>query len=368
MNTDTTTDNPASSGQNGLTYRDAGVDIDAGEELVQRIKPDIAATHRPGVLGTIGGFGGLFELPWDKYRAPVMVSGTDGVGTKLMLASRHQRFDTIGIDLVGMCVNDIIVTGAEPLVFLDYFATGKLDTALAATVIGGIANGCQQAGAALVGGETAEMPGLYDGEEFDLAGFAVGLVEKDQIIDGSQVKAGDSIIGLASSGPHSNGFSLINKLIETTAAASGEQWQSTLDELMQPTRIYVKSILSVLDNSRQNGVTPIKAMAHITGGGLLENIPRVLPAGVDAVIDCSSWQRQHAFQWIRQHGNVATAEMYRVFNCGIGMAIIVNSEHADDCIKAFNEAGETAILIGQTVSSADGKPSPSVILQGQEAF
>ncbi len=326
-----------------LSYRDAGVNIDAGNQLVENIKDSVASTRREGVLGGIGGFGGLFELPTGRYRQPVLVSGTDGVGTKLKLAIELEKHDSIGIDLVAMCVNDILVLGAEPLFFLDYYATGELDNHVAASVIEGIAEGCRQSHAALIGGETAEMPGMYGKGDYDLAGFCVGVVEKDNIIDGSQVKAGDAIIALASSGPHSNGYSLIRKIIEVSGADLSQPLAgATLGEaLLAPTRIYVNSIHQALADTR------IHAMAHITGGGLLENIPRVLPEDCCAVIDDSSWQLPAVFDWLQQNGNVDTTEMRRTFNCGVGMAIIVDAADADAAIAKFNAASETAWLLGR---------------------
>lgn len=325
-----------------LSYRDAGVDIDAGNQLVEKIRGSVASTRRAGVMGGIGGFGGLFELPTDRYKQPVLVSGTDGVGTKLKLAIELGKHDSIGIDLVAMCVNDILVLGAEPLFFLDYYATGKLDTGIAADVVAGIAEGCRQSNAALIGGETAEMPGMYSEGDYDLAGFCVGVVEKTEIIDGSKVKAGDALIALASSGPHSNGYSLIRKIIEVSetdlASTCGD---TTLGEaLLAPTRIYVKSIHEVISKVR------IHAMAHITGGGLLENIPRVLPDGSRAVLDRNSWDLPEVFNWLQQAGNVEDKEMYRTFNCGVGMVLIVDSEQANSTIEAFNQQGETAWQIG----------------------
>ncbi len=324
-----------------MSYRDAGVDIDAGNRLVEKIRDSVASTRREGVLGSIGGFGGLFELPAG-YRQPVLVSGTDGVGTKLKLAVELGRHDSIGIDLVAMCVNDILVLGAEPLFFLDYYATGKLDNEIASDVIAGIAEGCRQAGAALIGGETAEMPGMYEAGDYDLAGFCVGVVEKDAIIDASQVKTGDAIIALASSGPHSNGYSLIRKILEVSDAdldsALGDTTLGTA--LLAPTRIYVASIRQALKSLN------LSAMAHITGGGLLENIPRVLPEGCCAVIDSGSWQVPAVFDWLQQHGNVAQQEMYRTFNCGVGMAVIVDARDADRTLESFTAAGENAWLLG----------------------
>jgi len=330
-----------------MTYADAGVDIDAGNALVERIKPHVARTQRPGVLGGLGGFGGLFELPVEQFKAPVMVSGADGVGTKLRLAIELGIHNTIGIDLVAMCVNDILVAGAEPLWFLDYYGTGKLDVDTASEVVAGIAEGCVQAGAALLGGETAEMPGMYSDNDYDLAGFAVGIVEKNNIIDGSSVQAGDTIIGLASSGPHSNGYSLIRKLLES-ADLQDPMGDTTLGlALLEPTRIYVKSIHSVLAKHT------IKAMAHITGGGLSENIPRVLPDDTHAVIDRTKWLMPPVFSWLQNAGSISDDEMLRTFNCGIGMALVVNHQDANDIVDALQAQGETACIIGN-IESADG--------------
>jgi len=335
-----------------LSYRDAGVDIDAGNRLVDRIKPHVRRTLRPGVLGDLGGFGALFELPLDRYRQPVLVSGTDGVGTKLKLALALNRYDTIGIDLVAMCVNDVLVVGAEPLFFLDYYATGRLNVDVAANVIKGIADGCEQAGAALVGGETAEMPGLYSEDDYDLAGFCVGVVEKTRIIDRHRVKAGNILLGLASSGPHSNGYSLIRKIL----AVSGSKLDQPLIEgrtlgeaLLMPTRIYVKPVLKLLETLE------VKAIAHITGGGLTENLPRVLPVGVKARIDTQSWLRPAIFQWLQQQGGVIEAEMWRTFNCGVGMMVCVAAEDADQALTVLNEAGETAWAIGEIITG-EGEP------------
>lgn len=333
-----------------LTYRDAGVDIDAGEKLVDNIKSAVNSTRRPEVLGGLGGFGGLFELPVDRYKKPVLVSGTDGVGTKLKLAIEAGIVDTVGIDLVAMCVNDILVAGAEPLFFLDYYATGKLDPEAAAQVVSGIAEGCRQSGAALVGGETAEMPGMYAAGDFDLAGFCVGVVEKDQILDGSKVQAGDAIIGVGSSGPHSNGYSLIRKIIEVgnhqlSDAFSDSSLGATL---LAPTRIYVKALQPLLATQR------IHAMAHITGGGLLENVVRVLPDDCAAVIDDSSWQRPAIFDWLAEQGNIAHQEMHRTFNCGIGMTVIVAADQADSIVAELEAAGEQAWHIGNITPRGDG--------------
>ncbi len=329
-------------GHAALSYRDAGVDIDAGEALVEAIKPYAARTKRPGVLGGLGGFGALFELPLDRYKQPVLVSGTDGVGTKLKLAIDLQRHDTIGIDLVAMCVNDLVVQGAEPLFFLDYYATGKLQVAVAADVIKGIATGCELAGCALVGGETAEMPGLYHAGDYDLAGFSVGVVEKSRIIDGSKVAPGDVLLGIASSGPHSNGYSLIRKIIDVSGADLGQDFHgSTLgDTLLAPTRIYIKPLLQLFSQ------VDVHALAHITGGGLLDNIPRVLPDGTRAVLQSTAWPRPPVFTWLQQHGGVTDTEMYRTFNCGIGMVVIVAAEDAERAIDQLSATGETVWRIG----------------------
>lgn len=334
-----------------LSYRDAGVDIDAGNRLVERIKPHARRTLRPGVLGGLGGFGALFELPLDRYRQPVLVSGTDGVGTKLKLALELNQHDTIGIDLVAMCVNDVLVVGAEPLFFLDYYATGKLDVEVAATVIQGIAEGCVQAGAALVGGETAEMPGLYQTGDYDLAGFCVGVVEKTRIIDPSRVRVEDVVLGLASSGPHSNGYSLIRKILAVSGAPLDQPLgDATLGAaLLAPTRIYVKPILSLLEHLEVN------AIAHITGGGLTENLPRVLPVATKALINTASWQRPAVFRWLQQHGNVANTEMWRTFNCGVGMVVCVAPEAADSALDLLRGAGETAWKLGEIVTG-EGAP------------
>ncbi len=339
-----------------LTYRDAGVDIDEGDALVEDIGPAVEATRRPEVLGGLGGFGALFELPPGKYQHPVLVSGTDGVGTKLKLAIDLRKYDTVGIDLVAMCVNDILVQGAEPLFFLDYYATGKLDRGAAAQVIKGIAAGCRQAGCALVGGETAEMPGMYAKGDFDLAGFAVGAVEKQRILDGRKVAVGDVVIGLASSGPHSNGYSLIRKIIEVGShkldAAFGD---STLGlTLLIPTRIYVKPLLALLLQH------PVHALAHITGGGLIENIPRVLPQGCDVVLDAASWPRLPIFKWLQQEGGVPESEMLRTFNCGIGMIVIAPAGAADAVIAALKAAGEQAYRIGEVVAQRGAEPAVHV--------
>ena len=339
-----------------LSYAAAGVSIDAGDELVERIKPAAKKTMIPGVLGSIGGFGALFEVS-KEYKNPVLVTGTDGVGTKLMLAFKLGRHDTVGQDLVAMSVNDILVQGAKSLFFLDYYACGKLDVDVAARVVAGVAKGCELAGCALIGGETAEMPGMYPEGEYDLAGFAVGVVEKNAIIDGRSILPGDVVLGLASSGPHSNGFSLIRKVVEV----SGADWNmpfdgATLaDRAMEPTRIYVKQVLSVMKS------VTIKGMAHITGGGLLENIPRVLPEGVQAQIDGSSWKRPAIFDWLQEKGNIDAHEMHRVFNNGIGMAVIVSPEDADRAEALFKEQGETVYRIGGIVRRPEGAPGCIVI-------
>ena len=335
-----------------LTYKDAGVDIDAGNELVERIKPLVNRTRRAEVLAGLGGFGGMFALPPGRYREPVLVSGTDGVGTKLMLAQHLNRHDTIGIDLVAMCVNDIIVQGAEPLFFLDYFACGKLDTAVAADVIAGIAEGCVQAGAALIGGETAEMPDMYSPGEYDLAGFTVGAVERDELIDGSKIATGDAIIGIASSGPHSNGYSLIRKVLERDSDATVDGVAAS-ERLLEPTRIYVKPILALMQS------VTVKGLAHITGGGITENIPRVLQGGMDAEIDTRSWSRGPVFDWLAETGNIDTSEMRRTFNCGVGMVVMVDGDAAAETLRILSDHGESAWQIGQIV---DGDPAaPRVV-------
>jgi phosphoribosylformylglycinamidine cyclo-ligase len=325
-----------------LTYKDAGVDIDAGNELVERIKPLVKRTRRPEVLAGIGGFGGLFGIPPGRYREPVLVSGTDGVGTKLLLAQQLNRHDTIGIDLVAMCVNDVLVQGAEPLFFLDYFACGKLDNAVAGDVIAGIAEGCVQAGAALIGGETAEMPDMYAPGEYDLAGFTVGAVEREALIDGSAIATGDTIIGIASSGPHSNGYSLIRKVLER-APDAGIDGVPASEALLTPTKIYVKPILALLQQ------VEVKGLAHITGGGITENVPRILAAGLGAEIDTSSWQPGPVFEFLQEHGAIETAEMRRTFNCGVGMVAVVADADADRAIEQLEAAGETAWRVGRIV-------------------
>lgn len=337
--------------QPSLSYKDAGVDIDAGEALVQRIKGVAKRTARPEVMGGLGGFGALCEIPAG-YKQPVLVSGTDGVGTKLRLAMNLGKHDSIGIDLVAMCVNDLVVCGAEPLFFLDYYATGKLNVDVAARVVTGIGEGCEMAGCALVGGETAEMPGMYEGEDYDLAGFCVGVVEKNDIIDGSRVQAGDALIALPSSGPHSNGYSLIRKILEVsgTDVNSAELNGAPLaDLLMAPTRIYVKPLLSLI---KETGA--VKALAHITGGGLTENIPRVLPEGTQAIIDVASWNRPAVFDWLQQNGNVDEHEMHRVLNCGVGMVICVAQDQVETVLANLQASGEQPWVIGQIAASAEG--------------
>lgn len=334
-----------------LNYKSAGVDIAAGNELVERIKPIAAATRTAGVMAGLGGFGSMFELPLDRYSQPILVSGTDGVGTKLKLAIDLNIHNTVGIDLVAMCVNDIIVQGAEPLFFLDYFATGKLDVDTAAAVIEGIGKGCSLAGAALVGGETAEMPGMYADGEYDLAGFCVGIVEKSKVLDGSKVQVGDKLIGMASSGPHSNGYSLIRKIIaHSNASLSDTFGDATLGEaLLKPTTIYVKSLLALLDK------VPVHALAHITGGGLTENLPRVLPEGMNANIDLNAWKFPAIFKWLQQQGNVALADMLTTFNCGVGMIICVAAEDEQATLDSLTQLGETVFTLGELVA-AEGKP------------
>jgi phosphoribosylformylglycinamidine cyclo-ligase len=332
----------------GLTYRDAGVDIDAGEELVRRIGPAARATRRPELLSGIGGFAALARLP-ERYREPVLVTGTDGVGTKLKLAIDHDRHDGVGQDLVAMCVNDVLVTGAEPFLFLDYYATGALEVDVAERVIVGIARGCELAGCALVGGETAEMPGFYQRGDYDLAGFCVGVVERSRIVDGARLAAGDVLLGLPSSGPHANGFSLIRRLLEQTGTAPDV---ALLDALMAPTRIYAKSVLALLDGH------PVNAMAHITGGGLLENLPRMFPSdGLAALVDLTSWTRPDVFAWMQQAGNIAEDEMLRTFNCGIGFVLAIPAEAADAATATLTTQGERPVRIGRIVA-ADAEPGP----------
>lgn len=336
-----------------LTYRDSGVNIDTGNELIERIKPAVKRTNRAGVISGLGGFGGLFELPWSDYKQPVLVSGTDGVGTKLKLAIETNQHSTIGIDLVAMCVNDIIVTGAEPLFFLDYYATGKLDLEVAQAVIEGIATGCEQAGAALIGGETAEMPGMYAAEDYDLAGFSVGLVEKEDIISPENVKAGDVLLGIASSGPHSNGYSLIRKVIEHANADLSQPFgDSTLgDTLLAPTHIYVKSLLALIKKVN------IHALAHITGGGLTENLPRVLPDHTEAHIQLDAWPRPEIFQWLQENGNIPEDEMLRTFNSGIGMIICLAQEDVSSATTLLESMGDQVFEIGSIKPSKQAQAS-----------
>jgi len=333
-----------------ITYREAGVDIDAGEELVERIKPHVRRSLRREVLGGLGGFGALVEIPLDRYRKPVLVSGTDGVGTKLRLAIDTNRNETVGIDLVAMCANDVVVHGAEPLFFLDYFATGKLDVAVGERVIRGIVEGCVQAGCALVGGETAEMPGMYHGADYDLAGFCVGIVEKDGIIDGSLTRAGDVVLGLPSSGPHSNGFSMIRKIVAMSGADLSTEVAGVrlIDRLMTPTRIYVKPLLELLKT------VPVHGLAHITGGGLGENIPRVIPEGLEVLLERAAWPRDPLFDWLQSHGQVAEQEMLRVFNCGIGMTVQVAAPDVPRALSALRAAGQEALVIGSVQMGGRG--------------
>ncbi|HEY6773966.1 MAG TPA: phosphoribosylformylglycinamidine cyclo-ligase [Oxalicibacterium sp.] len=341
--------------QTSLSYRDAGVDIDAGDALVEAIKPFAKRTMREGVLGGLGGFGAMFEIG-KKYKEPVLVSGTDGVGTKLKLAFMLNKHDTVGIDLVAMSVNDILVQGAEPLFFLDYFACGKLDVPSATDVVKGVAKGCEQAGCALIGGETAEMPGMYPDGEYDLAGFAVGAVEKSKIIDGTKIKPGDVVLGLASSGIHSNGYSLVRKIIEVAKPDLNADFhgRKLADVLLEPTRIYVKPLLALMAKME------VKGMVHITGGGLVENIPRVLQDNLTAVLHKDAWTLPPLFQWLQQHGNVADSEMHRVFNCGIGMTVIVAKENADAAMADLQAAGETVMRIGEICTREDGQPQTIV--------
>ena len=338
-----------------LSYRAAGVDIDAGDRLVENIKPYARRTMRPEVLGGIGGFGALFEIS-KKYRNPVLVSGTDGVGTKLKLAFQFGKHDGVGIDLVAMSVNDILVQGAEPLFFLDYFACGRLDVETATRVVKGIAAGCEQAGCALIGGETAEMPGMYPEGEYDLAGFAVGAVEKDSLITGLTIREGDAVLGLASSGAHSNGYSLIRKIVEKNNIdlCTDFNGEALIDVIMTPTRIYVKPLLELMKR------LPVKGMAHITGGGLSENIPRVLPDGVTAILKKETWDMPPLFRWLQQQGNVADSEMHRVFNCGIGMAVIVAPELADAAMQSLQSSGETVRRVG-TIRHRNANEAQTII-------
>ncbi len=338
-----------------LTYRDAGVDIDAGNTLVERIKPHVKKTLRPEVLTDLGGFGALCELP-TRYKEPVLVSGTDGVGTKLRLAIDAGIHDTVGIDLVAMCVNDLLVQGAEPLFFLDYFATGRLDVDTATDVIKGIAKGCELAGCALIGGETAEMPGMYDQDDYDLAGFCVGVAEKRDVIDGSTVKPGQILIGLASSGPHSNGFSLIRRVIETKQVdlQSKLSDKPLIEQLLAPTKIYIKPVLELMKKIK------LHAISHITGGGLLENLPRVMPSNTQAVIPKDKLNMPEIFSWLQAQGNIADQEMYRTFNCGIGLVICIDENDVDQALQHLNDQGETAFVIGSI--EASDKQAPDVVI------
>ena len=338
-----------------LSYRDAGVDIDAGDALVEAIKPFAKRTMRPEVLAGIGGFGALCEIP-GKYRHPVLVSGTDGVGTKLKLAFAFDRHDTVGIDLVAMSVNDVLVQGAEPLFFLEYFACGRLDQRIATEVIRGIAHGCELAGCALIGGETAEMPGMYPEGEYDLAGFCVGVVERDRILDGRSISAGDAILGIASSGAHSNGYSLIRRILERAKPDASIEFQGVplREAVLAPTRIYVKPVLSLLDR------VPVKGLAHITGGGITGNVPRILPPGMRAAIRAGAWPRPPLFQWLQAQGGVSDDEMYRVFNCGIGMVAVVAREHAAPAVEVLRATGETVYEIGVVEAGDPGEPQALV--------
>lgn len=338
-----------------LSYAQAGVNIDAGEELVKRISPFAKSTRRPEVVSGLGGFGALFELPIDKYKKPVLVSGTDGVGTKLKLAIEMNKHDTIGIDLVAMCANDLIVTGAEPLFFLDYYATGKLLVDVGADIIKGIADGCLLSGCSLVGGETAEMPGMYQKDDYDLAGFCVGIVEKDKIICGDKVKNGDALIALGSSGVHSNGFSLVRKVLEHSNTNLNDQYLGGSDrtigeDLLVPTKLYVKSILKLIESHE------IKAISHITGGGITENLPRVMPKNTKAIIDLSSWEPSELFKWIQKNGNIQQHEMLRTFNYGVGMIIAVSAESSKKVIQILTDLGESAWQIGTIEKTLSEKP------------
>ena len=347
----TSANDQADKQSSSLSYRDAGVDIEAGDAFVDVIKPIAKRTMRNGCMSGLGGFGALFQVP-KNYKDPILVSGTDGVGTKLKLAFELNKHDTIGIDLVGMCVNDVLVQGAEPLFFLDYFASGKLSTEVAAQVVSGIGEGCVQANAALIGGETAEMPGMYAEGEYDLAGFCVGAVEKENIIDGSKVKAGDQLIGLTSSGPHSNGYSLIRKILELHNVSLDTQIgdKPLSDLVLAPTKIYVRAVLELMQQ------IPVHALAHITGGGIPGNLVRVLPEDCHAVVNESSWQWPELFTWMMNTANVERDEMYRTFNCGIGMTLVIPKEHCEQAINILNEAGETAILIGEIRQGAAENP------------
>lgn len=339
-----------------LSYKDAGVDIDAGNALVERIKGVVKKTRRPEVMGGIGGFGALCEIP-EGYKQPVLVAGTDGVGTKLRLAIDLKKHDTVGIDLVAMCVNDLIVQGAEPLFFLDYYATGKLDVDTAADVVTGIGKGCEISGCALIGGETAEMPGMYDGEDYDMAGFCTGVVEKSKIIDGTKVAAGDQLIALASSGPHSNGFSLIRKVLEVSNADTNQVIDGkTLGEhLLEPTRIYVKPLLELFKQ------VDVHALSHITGGGFWENIPRVLPESAKAVVKGDSWQWPTVFSWLQENGNITTHEMYRTFNCGVGMMLVVPADQLDNSLNILKDLGENAWHLGEIQDAVAGEEQVEIV-------
>jgi len=339
-----------------LSYKDAGVDIDAGNQLVERIKHVTRKTHRSEVRGNLGGFGALCEIP-TKYKRPLLVSGTDGVGTKLRVALDAGVHSGVGIDLVAMCANDLIVQGAEPLFFLDYYATGKLDVEVAADVVASIGEGCVQAGCALIGGETAEMPGMYHGDDYDIAGFCVGVVEADEVIDGRNVKPGQTLIALASSGPHANGFSLIRKIISHCGARLDDMVaeKPLVEHLLAPTKIYVKSVLSLISQ------VPVHAICHITGGGFWENIPRVLPEGCKVLIDEKSWQWPSIFQWLQEQGNVTWHEMYRTFNCGVGMILVIDNEQSERALSSVREAGETAWVIGKTDACASDETQVEIL-------
>jgi len=340
-----------------VSYADAGVSIEHGNELVHKIKDHVNNTKRPGVMGNLGGFGALFDLSALNYNEPVLVSGTDGVGTKLKLAIESGKHDSIGIDLVAMCVNDLIVQGAEPLFFLDYYACSKLDVEIAADVVKGIAEGCKLAGCALVGGETAEMPGIYQTGDYDLAGFCVGIVEKANIIDGSQINTGDIMIGLQSSGPHSNGYSLIRKLLSDSGTSLTDNLDGNpmVDILLAPTKIYTKSVLSLLPKNK------IKGISHITGGGLLENIPRILPEHVTAAINCDSWKWPPIFHWLQEQGNIEQNEMYKTFNCGVGLVLIVEPDSADYLINDLTNLGESAWIIGEIDKRTEGSKQVTLL-------
>lgn len=339
-----------------LSYKDAGVDIDAGNALVNNIKSAVKRTRRPEVMGNLGGFGALCELP-TKYKHPVLVSGTDGVGTKLRLAIDYKKHDNVGVDLVAMCSNDLIVSGAEPLFFLDYYATGKLDVEVATAVVKGIAEGCVQSGCALIGGETAEMPGMYEGDDYDLAGFCVGVAEKEEIIDGTKVQDGDALIALASSGPHSNGFSLIRKVLEVSKADPEQELagKPLIDHLLEPTKIYVKSLLKLIEEH------DVHAMSHITGGGFWENIPRVLPEDCKAVVKSDSWQWPVVFNWLMEKGNISEFEMYRTFNCGVGMVVALPADKVESALKLLNAEGEKAWLIGDIAKRSGAEEQVEIL-------